>query len=266
MTTRLYDHAAVSYACFQPRTGPTLSVTGSARPVSVTLDGGELGGYLCAHVAGAPTLFLLHDSTDILADFVPYWIGWARDIGANLFLLDYPGYASSAGHPTFTSCRAAARAGLEFLLDKSLAEIPSVVLLGRGIGAVFAMELATGADPRVKGLVVENGVADVADWVAERVPWDQTGFNPEEVMAELDGEITADLSAETFLDACDLPVLILHTHELDKEARQLADWSATERVVLLEEGDAGTAHQLNTEAYKKQLEAFLAEVAPREAQ
>ena len=126
------------------------------------------------------------------------------------------------------------------------------------------MELTGDADPRVKGLILENGVADVADWVAERVPWDQTGFNPEEVMAELDDEITADLSAEAFLRKCDLPVMVFHSHELDKEARQLADWAATERVVLLETGDARSCQQVNADSYKRQLQSFLAEVAPGE--
>lgn len=257
---RLYDHAAVSYACFRPRTGPTLSVAGAARPVDVP---GDLGGYLSAPLYGAPTLFLLHDATDILADFVPYWVDWAKDVGANLFLLDYPGYASSAGHPTFSTCRAAARAGLDYLLSHSEAEIPKVVLLGRGIGSIFAMDLNAAGHSRVTGLVLENGVADVADWVAERVPWDQTGFNPEEVMAELDSEITADFSAEAFLRESDTPTLIFHSLELDAEAQALSGWAASERLVLLPEGNASSAQQLNADTYKSALKAFLAEVAPR---
>jgi pimeloyl-ACP methyl ester carboxylesterase len=261
--THLYDHAAVSGACFNPRPGPTLPLDGCARPVDLHLDDGSvLGGLLCCHLSEAPVLYLLHDTTDIVADFVPYWVDWAHAAGANLFLLDYPGYASSAGTPTFSSCREAARKGLEFLL-KHDAEIPSVVLLGRGLGSVFALDLLSMRSNKVRGLVLENGLVDVADWIAERVPWENTGFKPEDVMAELDQAIMSDLSTQQALEAADIPALILYSIENAESAQQLADWADTNQLELLQNGDAGSAQQLNRDTYIDALRRFLADVAPR---
>ncbi len=256
----LYDHAAVSDSCFNPRSGPTLSLDGCARPVDLQLDDGTtLGGLLCCQLPDAPVIFVLHDAGDIIADFAPYWVDWARKAGGNLFLLDYPGYASSAGRPSFSSCRQAARKGLEFLLRHD-AEIPSVVLLGRGLGSVFALDLLSEKSSKVRGLVIENGLVDVADWVAERVPWEQTGFKPEEVMAELDRDLMAEFSTQSALEAMNLPTLVLYSIENMDTAQQIADWADTKRFELLERGDASSAQQLNAEVYTDALGRFLADV------
>jgi pimeloyl-ACP methyl ester carboxylesterase len=265
---KLYDHPAVTYACFRPRPGPTLPVTPQGRPVDLELDDGTMvGGYLHVRLSGAPTLLVLHGEDDIVADDLGFWPEWSEAIGANFFFLDWPGYASSSGSPSFSACREAAHKALEYLLDASEAEVPSVVVLGRSLGALFAIDLfKDGTPPRVNGLVIEGGLTDVADWVAERVPWEKTDVAPEDVMSELDTELFRDFHTEETLKSLSVPALVIHGI-LDSEVpvqngETLAEWADCREVVLLENGDHGNLPQLNADSYRSALADYLAEVAP----
>lgn len=268
MAKPLYDHAAVSYACFQPRPGPTLPLTQTGRPIDLTLlDGTAVGGYLVMHLSHAPVLMVLNSSDEILADQLSIWEDMAKDAGTNLFLLDWPGYASSSGQPSISACRAAARSALEFLLERE-GEVPSVVVLGRGLGSVFAIDLfQRGAQSRVNGLILDSGIADLADWVADRVPWDQTGFKPEEVMAELDEALARDFTPQKTLATISVPVMIVHGLYDDKSpadnGRLLAKWANSTNVVWLQRGDnADAILKLNVPDYTEALKQFIAEAAP----
>jgi pimeloyl-ACP methyl ester carboxylesterase len=243
-------------------------VTQTARPVDViSPDGASIGGYLCMHKSGAPILLVLGDADEILADTLTQWEERSRDAGANLFMIDWPGYASSSGNPSFTACRAAARAALEFLLDKD-GEVPSVVVVGRGLGSVFAIDLfKDGARPRMNGLVLDGGITDVADWVAERVPWDKTGFNPAEVMTEIDAELARAFDPEDVLTGLSIPALVLHAlydpANPVENGHCLAEWASAEPVVWLDQGESPSAiFELNGKTYVNALSEYLAVAAP----
>lgn len=228
-----------------------------------------IGGYLCVHHSCAPVLLVLLGSEEILADSLAVWEERSHKAGANLFLIDWPGYASSSGNPSFSACRAAAGAALEFLLDKE-GEVPSVVVLGRGLGSVFAIDLFKDGTPhRVNGLILDGGITDVADWVADRVPWDKTGFNPAEVMTEIDAELARAFTPEAVLSNVSVPVLVLHGLYDDanpvENGHLLAEWAEAEPVAWLERGETpDSIFQLNGDTILRALTQFLAEAAPRE--
>ena len=73
----------------------------------------------------------------------------------------------------------------------------------------------------------------------------------------------SDLSTQQALEAADIPALILYSIENAESAQQLADWADTNQLELLQNGDAGSAQQLNRDTYIDALRRFLADVAPR---
>lgn len=234
-------------------------------------DGTPVGGYWLAVGGVGPALLFLHDADEIIADHVERWSRWGRELGLNVLLLDWPGFASSGGSPGLGACRAAARAALEFLLARDPAEVPQVLVYGRGLGSVFACESVRGErSPRLRGLVLESGVADLADWVAERVPWEQTHVRREDVMEELDAALSADFRVRATLEELDLPVLVLHglgdaRLPLDRNGERLAFWAGTVPCVL-PEGDHESLLDANANKLCAALRAFVAKACPRDGE
>lgn len=262
----LYDRPPVSRAYFFPRPGGTLPVGEDRGPVDLySREGTRLGAYRVGTREGAPTLLYLHGNGEIIRDQLGRWPAWARETGANLLLLDYPGYASSDGEPTLSSCREAARAALSWLLSRPSSEVPAVILLGRSVGSIFALDAAASSrSPRARGLVLESGVAELTRRLADRVPWERVGIDREELLRQL----ARDFDHRDRLRRLACPLLVLHargdTLVPSWNGERLAEWAGEKlwRLVLFEEGDHDTIQEVNATAYRDLLARFLREVSP----
>ena len=267
MAAPLYDHPAICQTYFFPMPGGPLPAGPRSAPVPLNLpDGTAIGGYWARPLQRAPTLLYLHGNGECIADQLEHWPRWAEDAGANVFFVDYPGYASSRGVPSFTSCRQAARAGLEYLLSRPAEQVPSVVLAGRSVGSIFALDAAAAAadDPRLRGLLLESGIADVAPRLAMRVDYKREGIN----RATLEAQLSQEFDHQRKLAALRCPVLVLHTRHDGlvpaHNGEQLARWAGDGlfRLVLFERGDHNTIQWINQAAYRQHLGQFLAASSP----
>ena len=249
--SKIYDHPGITVAYFFPQPAEPLPLEENA----------AIGGYWVNALPGAPTLLYLHGNGEAISHQLFLWPAWARSAGANIFFVDYPGYASSSGEPTFTSCCQAAHAALQFLLSRSEQEVPRVVLAGRSVGSIFALNAAAGcSSSRLAGLVLESGVADLRQRLAMRVQYDHLGMDPAEVNAML----KQDFDHQEILSRFRLPVLVLHTQNDDlvpaDNGKRLAAWAGEQlfRLVLFEQGDHNTIHMYNAEQYQRHLAEFIA--------
>ncbi len=258
----LYDHPGVTSTYFFPQPAEPLPASERARPVQLSLpDGTPIGGYWVSPLQGAPTLLYLHGNGEAISHQLFMWPDWARAVGANIFFVDYPGYASSGGEPTFTGCRQAARAALDFLLDQPAAEVPSVVVVGRSVGSIFALDVAAAspASDRVAGLVLESGVADLRQRLDMRVDYHRLGLDP----AQVEAELKRDFDHEAKLQGLRVPVLVLHTRHDGlvpaDNGQRLATWAGERlfRLALFDAGDHNSIHLYNAEAYQRHLREFL---------
>jgi pimeloyl-ACP methyl ester carboxylesterase len=257
----LYDRPEVTRTYFFPQPGGPLPRRPGAGPVRLTLPGGErIGAYWSRPLRGAPVLLLCHGNGETIHDQLSRWPRWARTAGANLFLLDYPGYATSEGEPTFTTCRQAARAALRHLLARPSREVPVVVPVGRSAGSLFALDLAaTSRSPRVRGLVLESAVADPSQRLADRFDLIATGL-PRETILE---QMSRDFDHRDKLARGRVPVLVLHTRGDQVvpawNAERLAAWAGDRlyRLVLFDRGDHNTIQTENEAAYRGHLADFL---------
>jgi pimeloyl-ACP methyl ester carboxylesterase len=169
-----------------------------------------------------------------------------------VLFVDYPGYATSDGVPTFTSCSAAAVAAREFLLAQPEAQVPLVIVAGRSVGSIFALHaVATTTSPRVHGLMLESGVADLKQRLAFRVPFESAGIDRRAFDAELD----ADFDHRAKLRRSRGPVLVLHcrfdTLVPAWNSEQLASWAGPRLLdlVLFDVGDHNSIQLVNAGPY-----------------
>jgi pimeloyl-ACP methyl ester carboxylesterase len=265
----LYDRPQVSRAYFFPRPGRPLAREADRGPV--VLRGGEgllLGAYRVRSLPRAPVLLYLHGNGEIIRDQLPRWPEWARAAGANLLLLDYPGYATSEGEPSLSACRRAARAALSWLLSRPAVEVPSVILVGRSVGSIFALDAAAASpSPRVSGLVLESGVAELTRRLADRVPWARVGIDREELLRQL----ARDFDHRERLRRLRCPLLVLHargdTTVPPWNGERLAEWAGEKlwRLVLFERGDHNSIQEENAGPYRDLLAEFVASVSSRPA-
>lgn len=256
--SKLYDRSEVCSTYFFPMPAAPLPDRDDARPVDLALpDGTRIGAYWCRPLQGAPTLLYLHGNGECIADQLGHWPAWARGAGCNVLFVDYPGYATSDGSPTFTSCSAAAVAAREFLLAQPAAEVPLVIVAGRSVGSIFALHAAATASssPRVHGVLLESGVADLKQRLAFRVPFESAGIDRRAFDAELD----ADFDHRAKLQRSRGPVLVLHCR-FDSlvpawNSEQLASWAGARllQLALFEAGDHNSIQLLNAESYRGHL-------------
>lgn len=119
---------------------------------SVQVDGIELY-YEASGPEFGPTLLFLHESGSSVAT----WEQVLGHLGADLrcLALDLPGHGRSAGSPV--PCVQAYREWVLSFID-ALAVRQEIFLIGLGLGAAIALDLALVRPERVAGLVLSGGV------------------------------------------------------------------------------------------------------------
>ncbi len=262
---KLYDSPEVCRTYFFPMHSGPLPITATAQPHQLRLpEQTRIGAYWSRPLRAAPTVLYLHGNGECIGDQLGHWPKWAQDGGYNMFYVDYPGYATSEGRPTFTSCCHAALAAARFLLEQPADEVPAIVLMGRSVGSIFALHCASAsADDRIRGLVLESGVADVSARLAMRVPFEQWGLDRNAI----EQQVAQDFDHQAKLQRLRCPVLVLHARGDSivpaANGEQLAAWAgpALHRLVLFDEGDHNSIQLLNAVDYQRELADFVAAVA-----
>lgn len=105
-----------------------------------------------------PSILFFHGNGEVASDYdemAPYYL--EREI--NLIVADYRGYGRSGGTPTLTDtakdCRPILVRTCELLKEKGLRQ--DLVVMGRSLGSISAMELASSHPHLIKGVIVESG-------------------------------------------------------------------------------------------------------------
>lgn len=265
-TDRLYDHPEISARYFFPMSGPPLPITDEGAPLALALpDGTPIGGYWHRPLTDAPTILYTHGNGECIADQLGHWPMWAEAAGANILFLDYPGYATSVGTPSISRCAAAGVAALDFLLARPETEVPAVVIVGRSVGSIFALHTAWQTNsPRVRGLVLESGVADLQKRLDLRIPYEALGLDRAAIEAQLD----EDFDHRKKVSELRVPLMVLHTRgdELVPvwNGEKLAEWADENlfRRVLFDRGGHNDIQWVNRDVYPDHLSAFVEHVFP----
>jgi alpha-beta hydrolase superfamily lysophospholipase len=258
-TVPTYDHPAINRSYFFPRAGLPLPAGGRGVPVALQTES-AIRGYWHRSQPQAPTLHYFHGNGETAGD-QRHWLEWSRALGVNLMLVDYPGYGASAGTPSLGACRRAARTAMDFLLAQPADEVPAVIAMGRSVGSIFALDAAASAcgSPRLRGVILESGVADVMQRLETRVPLAQAGIDRERLVVDL----RRDFDHRLKVAGLERPVLVLHTrHDTTVpswHAERLAEWAGPRlhKLVLFERGDHNTIQSVNSAQYLAEIGSFL---------
>jgi pimeloyl-ACP methyl ester carboxylesterase len=247
------DHPLVSRRVFQPRP------TAATPSLWVDTDGGRLGCHVRRVDPAAGWVVYFHGNGELAADCDRH----LHDLftGVNVCFAEYRGYGASDGTPQL-----AAMLGDGERVVAALG-VPAewVVAFGRSLGSVYAVELARRL-PALAGLILESGLADLAELWSVVADDDALGLPPGAAAAAL---------AERFDHRAKLagyagPVLVLHTAGdrlvPPSHAERLHAWAggADRRLVLFPRGDHNTILGANVAEYVVAVRRFLrdAGVAP----
>ncbi|MDD5095347.1 MAG: alpha/beta hydrolase [Dehalococcoidia bacterium] len=111
----------------------------------------------------SPTILYFHGNGEVVCDYDDVAPIYSR-IGINLFVADYRGYGRSGGQPTFSATVSDAHVVFKYFM-KTLASgdyTGPVFVMGRSLGSISAIELASAYPETIKGLILESGFASFA--------------------------------------------------------------------------------------------------------
>jgi hypothetical protein len=120
-----------------------------------------IGCRLYIHDISSPNIIFFHGNGEIVADYDD--IGpLYNHAGINLLVMDYRGYGWSSGSP----CVASMLFDAEVLFCEVQnwlshhAYTGALFIMGRSLGSISAIDLATRHGDDIKGLLIESGIAD----------------------------------------------------------------------------------------------------------
>jgi uncharacterized protein len=124
---------------------------------------------VCRAYPGAaekPWILYFHGNGEVVSDYDGIAHLYQKR-GLNLLVADYRGYGASGGKPTFRALVSDAGIILNYVLEEVLAKESSndLFVMGRSLGSISALELASRYADRLKGFIIESGFVSVAGLV-----------------------------------------------------------------------------------------------------
>lgn len=107
-----------------------------------------------------PALLFFHGNGEVVSDYDE--IGPCfNEAGLHFIAAEYRGYGRSGGTPTVTAMVNDAHLILAAVRErlKEAGHTGHLVVMGRSLGSVPALELAAAAEPGIDGLIIESGIA-----------------------------------------------------------------------------------------------------------
>ncbi len=187
-------------AIFHPRHCEITPLPEGAIDLAIeTKPGISIGCRLYIHDLNSPNVLFFHGNGENIADYDD--IGpLYNHVGVNLLVMDYRGYGWSTGTPTVASMLSDAEVlyvTIRDWLDKNN-HAGAFFLMGRSLGSIPAIDLASRHKNRIKGLIIESGIANTIPLVKS------LGLNVESIdFTEKDGfqnlEKIATITIPTFI-------------------------------------------------------------------
>lgn len=248
------DRPELAQFIFYPRRDNTDPPPGATDHMITVDQGVSIACRFYVHSFGSPTILFFHGNGEVACDYdhiAPLY--HAR--GMNLFVADYRGYGASGGTPSFSGMVADSHRifhGFQKVLRED-GYSGKVILMGRSLGSVSAIELASCYGDKVDGLIIESGFASTVRLMT------RLGYPP-----DLLGIKDQGFPNLTKIKTVTLPTLILHG-EFDsmiplEQARDLFQNVGTEqkRLVIIPGADHNDIIMRDIDLYFGAIEEFVA--------
>lgn len=148
----------------------------------------------------SPSILYFHGNGEVVYDHDQIAPLYNRE-GINLFVADYRGYGQSGGTPSFSNTVSDAHVVFKYFRDSLRASgyTGSLFVMGRSLGSLSAVELASTYTQQLRGLIVESGFAGGAMLLKY--------LSPFQALSGLDNSAKASLER---VRSITMPVLIIH--------------------------------------------------------
>jgi uncharacterized protein len=101
-----------------------------------------------------PVILLFHGNDGNISDTLQKIQLLHQEVGATIFVIDYPGYGISKRWPTESGIHQAAEAALKYLVEQKRISPSNIVIYGHSLGGLIAVAL--GAEhPELRGVILE---------------------------------------------------------------------------------------------------------------
>jgi uncharacterized protein len=172
----------LSYIFAPHRCDPTPLPNGAADVEIEVEPGVTIGCRFYINTPDSPNILYFHGNGEITADYDD--IGpLYNHAGLNLLVTDYRGYGWSSGTPTVATMLADAEVIFQETRNwlKGNKHTGALFLMGRSLGSVPAIDLATNHGKNIKGLILESAIADTLPILKTLgLNFSSTGFTEEE--------------------------------------------------------------------------------------
>lgn len=156
------DRSSLLRFLFHPRRQHSIARDG-AFDLSVMVD--KSVSIICrAYPSNESSLWILyfHGNGEVVSDYdgiAPMY----RNCGLNLLVADYRGYGASGGNPSFSTMVSDAGKIFESVTEQLKNENSrnEWVIMGRSLGSISALEIASQYPERINGLIIESGFISV---------------------------------------------------------------------------------------------------------
>jgi alpha-beta hydrolase superfamily lysophospholipase len=156
------DGSEALWYIFYPRTGQSAP---PADAFDVAVPVADQVFVSCRFYVGEktwPWILFFHGNGEIVSDYDGIAPVFVKN-GLNLVVADYRGYGASTGTPTLTDLFKDAH--VIFKAAKEALDVrgydPSLWVMGRSLGSLSAIELASRRQDEIRGLIIESGFANV---------------------------------------------------------------------------------------------------------
>ena len=158
------DRPEILFFVFHPRIeSPASDVPGVRQALSFPVDEGvSIGGafYPAPETEHAPNLLFFHGNGEVVADYDDIGPLYA-ELGINFAVVDYRGYGTSGGYPSYSDMIRDAHIIFHQFSDmlKEKGFCGPIFVMGRSLGSASALEIAANYPEDISGLILESGFA-----------------------------------------------------------------------------------------------------------
>lgn len=177
----LLDRPEVIQFIFYPRKDCTTAPPNATDHLISVDDGVEISCRLYFCDQASPSILYFHGNGEVVSDH-DYVAPEYNRLGINLFVADYRGYGSSKGTPTFSNLVRDAHV-ISRVFKNILRECHhtgAIFVMGRSLGSIPALELASNYNEQMKGLIIESGLASLSSLMRRiGLSAEMVGLSPE---------------------------------------------------------------------------------------
>jgi uncharacterized protein len=250
----LIDRSILLQFIFYPRQEAT-RCPDEAFDLSIPVDEAVIGCRFYVSGKENPSLLYFHGNGEVVGDYdeiAPFY----NRMGINLIVADYRGYGTSTGHPSLgrlvQDCHVINLSVMAELSSRGFKG--GLFLMGRSLGSISVIELASQGADGVRGLIIESGFASVVSIIEHLdLPLPPGGINREEIVSaclEMVGKI--EIPCLIIHGENDMLVPVQEAHTLHRSVG-----SPDKKLVVIPYADHNTIMFTDLRRYMGAIEAFV---------